>query len=249
MEKKELIMDYCRRFKLSGVLAELEPVLMEAETQQISYTDYTIRLLSMEAIHREAKDLLRRSKAAKLPPMYDLDQYDYAVDNGLSKTRLMQLRELNWIELLFNIVLMGPSGTGKTFIAAGLCNDAVKNGYRAYFRTMEDIVNVLKMKNITRTATADYKRLCKAHLIVIDDIMMFPIEKDVAVSLFNFINQLFEKTSFVITTNKAPKQWAQMLDDEVLASALLDRLLFRCEVINLTGKSYRMENRKTIFEK
>ena len=241
MEKKELIMDYCRRFKLSGVLAELEPVLMEAETQQISYTDYTIRLLSMEAIHREAKDLLRRSKAAKLPPMYDLDQYDYAVDNGL--------RELNWIELLFNIVLMGPSGTGKTFIAAGLCNDAVKNGYRAYFRTMEDIVNVLKMKNITRTATADYKRLCKAHLIVIDDIMMFPIEKDVAVSLFNFINQLFEKTSFVITTNKAPKQWAQMLDDEVLASALLDRLLFRCEVINLTGKSYRMENRKTIFEK
>jgi len=249
MEKKELIMDYCRRFKLSGVLAELEPVLMEAETQQISYTDYTIRLLSMEAIHREAKDLLRRSKAAKLPPMYDLDQYDYAVDNGLSKTRLMQLRELNWIELLFNIVLMGPSGTGKTFIAAGLCNDAVKNGYRAYFRTMEDIVNVLKMKNITRTATTDYKRLCKAHLIVIDDIMMFPIEKDVAVSLFNFINQLFEKTSFVITTNKAPKQWAQMLDDEVLASALLDRLLFRCEVINLTGKSYRMENRKTIFEK
>ena len=79
--------------------------------------------------------------------------------------------------------------------------------------------------------------------------MMFPVDKETAISLFNFINQLFEKTSFVITTNKAPKQWAQMLDDEVLASALLDRLLFRCEAINLTGNSYRMENRKTIFEK
>jgi len=249
MEKKQLIIDYCRRFKLSGVLADLEPVLMEAETEEMSYMDYTIKLLALEAKHREAKDLMRRSKAAKLPLMHDLDQYDYAVDNGLSKTRLKQLRELNWIEQLFNVVLMGPSGTGKTYIAAGLCQDAVKNGYRAYFRTMEDIVNMLKMKNITRTATAEYKRLSKAHLVVIDDIMMFPIDKEVAVSLFNLINQLYEKTSFVITTNKAPKEWAQMLDDEVLVSALLDRLLFRCEVINLTGKSYRMENRKTIFNK
>ena len=249
MKKKELIIDYCRRFKLGGILAELDPMLMDAESGQISYTDYTIRLLRAEASHREEKDLLRRSKAAKLPPMHNLDRYDYAVDNGLSKTRLMQLRELLWIEQLFNIVLMGPSGTGKTLIAAGLCHDAVKTGYRAYFRTMEDIANVLKLKDITRSESADYRRLCKAHLIVIDDIMMFPIEKELAVSLFNFINLLFEKTSFVITTNKAPKQWAQMLDDEVLATALLDRLLYRCEVINLTGKSYRMQNRKTIFEK
>jgi DNA replication protein DnaC len=111
---------------------------------------------------------------------------------------------------------------------------------------MEDIANMLKMKNITLSATAEYKRLCKAHLIVIDDIMMFPIEKELAVGLFNFVNHLFEKTSF--TTNKAPKEWAQMLDDEVLATALLDRLLYCCEVINLTGNSYRMQNRKTIFE-
>ena len=95
MEKKELIIDYCHRFKLGGILAELGPMLMEAETGQISYTDYTIRLLSAEATYREAKDLVRRSKAAKLPAIYDLDQYDYAVDNRLSKTRLMQLSVLN----------------------------------------------------------------------------------------------------------------------------------------------------------
>lgn len=249
MDKKQLIIDYCRRFKLSSLVTELDPVLMEAQTEQMSYMDYTIKLFAIEARHRQAKDLERRSKAAGLPLIHNLDQYDYAVENGLSKTMLLQLRELHWIEQLFNIVLMGPSGTGKTFIAAGLCHDAVKYGFRAYFRTMEEIVNVLKMKNITRSATADYKRLCKAQLIVVDDIMMFPLEKQVAVSLFNFINLLFEKTSFVITTNKAPKQWAQMLDDEVLATALLDRLLFRCEVVNLSGNSYRMDNRKTIFEK
>lgn len=247
MEKKQLIIDYCRRFRLSGIANGLDPVILEAETEQISYFDYTINFLATEATHREARDLERRTKVARMPMNHDLDHYDFAVDNGLSKTQLNQLRELNWIEQMFNIILMGPSGTGKTFIAAGLCNDAIRHGLKAYFRTMDDIAQMLKMKDITRSAAADYKRLSKAHLIVIDDIMMFPLEKGTAVSLFNFINKLYEGTSFVITTNKAPTQWAQMLDDEVLASALLDRLLFRCEVINLSGKGYRMKNRKTIF--
>lgn len=247
MEKKQLIIDYCRRFRLSGIANGFDPVITEAETEQMSYLDYTVNFLTTEATHREARDLERRTKVARLPLSHDLDHYDFTLDNGLSKTQINQLRELNWIEQLFNIVLMGPSGTGKTFIAAGLCNDAIKHGFKAYFRTMDDITQMLKMKDITRSAAADYKRLAKAHLIVIDDIMMFPLEKGIAVSLFNFINMLYEKTSFIITTNKAPKQWAQMLDDEVLASALLDRLLFRCEVINLTGMGYRMKNRETIF--
>jgi DNA replication protein DnaC len=113
---------------------------------------------------------------------------------------------------------------------------------------MDSLISTLKMKEITRTAKAEYKRLLQAHLIVIDDIMLFPVEKKEAVSLFNFINQIYERTSFIITTNKKPAEWAQMLGDEVLATALLDRLLFQCEVINLSGKSYRLENRKTIFE-
>lgn len=247
IEKKQLIIDYCRRFRLSGIVSGLDPVITEAETEQMSYLDYTIKFLATEALHREERDLERRTKTARLPMSHNLDNYDFTVDNGLTKTQLNQLRELNWIEQLFNIVLMGPSGTGKTFIAAGLCNDAIRHGLKAYFRTMDDISHMLKMKDITRSAAADYKRLEKAHIIVIDDIMMFPLEKGTAVSLFNFINKLYENTSFIITTNKAPKQWAQMLDDEVLASALLDRLLFKCEVINLSGMGYRMKNRKTIF--
>ncbi len=110
------------------------------------------------------------------------------------------------------------------------------------------LINTMKMKEITRTAKTEYKRLLNANLIVIDDIMLSPVEKKEAVSLFNFINQIYEKTSFIITTNKKPAEWAQMMGDEVLATALLDRLLFQCEVINLSGKSYRLENRKTIFD-
>ena len=132
-------------------------------------------------------------------------------------------------------------------IAAGLCFDALKKGYKAYFRTMEQLTETLIMKEITRSARLEYNKLLKANLLVIDDIMMFALDKKQAVQLFQFINHLHEKASFIVTTNKSPQEWVKMLDDEVIATALLDRILFRCEVVRLTGTSYRLENRKTIF--
>ena len=183
-----------------------------------------------------------------MPLSYNLDLYDFTSANGLEKQQLNQLRELKWLEQNFNIILMGPSGTGKTYIAAGLCFDAVDQGYRAYFKSMEDLIYVLKMKDITRTAAAEYKRIMKSHLLVIDDIMMFPVTQQDAIAFFNLVNELHDKTSLIITTNKSPKEWADVLNDKVLTTALLDRILHRCEVIKLTGCSYRMKNRKTIFE-
>ena len=88
-----------------------------------------------------------------------------------------------------------------------------------------------------------------ADLIAIDDIMLFPIKKEDSSAFFNLINTLHEKVSIIITTNKSPTEWAETLDDEVLASALLDRLIYKCEVIKLSGASYRMENRQTILKK
>ena len=159
--------------------------------------------------------------------------------------------KLLWLEQNYNVVLMEHTGSSKSFIASGLIYEAVKQGYRAYFLTMEDLIFILKLKELTSTALGKYNRLLKAHLIAIDDIMMFPIKKHEAVAFFNFINYLHLQSSVIITTNKSPKQWTQTLEDEVLATALLDRLLFRCELIKLRGVndvSYRMENREGIFE-
>lgn len=248
MDKKQLIKQYCRQFKMAGISTAIDQLVADAQTNSLGYLDFTEKLLATEAMHREQNDVRKRLKAAKLPRSNDLGTYNHTVENGLSKARLNQLRELNWLDQVYNIMLMGPSGTSKTFLAAGLCADAVKKGYKAYFRTMEELMNMLKMKDFTRTAMTDYKRLSNASLIVIDDIMLFPVEKNQAVALFNFINALYEKTSFIITTNKKPTDWADLLQDEVLATALLDRILYQCEVINLTGKSYRLQNRKTIFD-
>ncbi len=103
------------------------------------------------------------------------------------------------------------------------------------------------MKDVTRSAATEYKRILKSHLLVIDDIIMFPVSQGDAVAFFNLVNELHDKTSLVITTNKSPKDWTDVLKDTVLTTALLDRLLHRCEIVKLTGESYRMKNRKTIF--
>ncbi len=127
---------------------------------------------------------------AHLPTNHDLDKYDFNFAAGITKPQLQQLRELLWLEQNYNIILMGPSGTGKTYMAAGLVYQAIISGYRAYFMTMEEIVSILKMKEMTSTALAAYNRLLKAHLIAIDDIMLLPIKKQEAVTFFNMINHL-----------------------------------------------------------
>jgi DNA replication protein DnaC len=247
MTKTEIIKEHCKRLKLAALPAHLDQLITDAENNQISYLELIKSLMEVEINQRKEKDLLRRTKYARLPLNYNLDLYDFSSSSGLEKKQLNQLRELKWLEQNFNIILMGPSGTGKTYIAAGLCFDAIDQGYRAYFKTMEDLIKILKMKDIARNAACEYKRIIKSHLLVIDDIMMFPVTKQDAVSFFNLINELHDKTSLIVTTNKSPKQWAEVLQDDVLTTALLDRILYRCEIIKLSGKSYRMENRKTIF--
>jgi len=247
MTKTEAIKNQCKQLKLSSIAQHLDDMLAHAHDNQVTYLEFTAMLTQKEITHRMEKDRERRQKQARLPLSYNLDLYDFSFSSGIGQRQLKQLRELGWLEQNFNLILMGPSGTGKTYIAAGLCFDAVEQGYRAYFKTMEELIKVLRMKDITRTAAVEYKRIMKAHLLVIDDIMMFPVKQEDAVAFFNLINELHEKTSMIITTNKSPKQWVDVLQDSVLTTALLDRILYRCEVIQLEGNSYRMENRKTFF--
>jgi DNA replication protein DnaC len=249
MDQIKRIKQYADHLRLTMLRNQAERFIHQAQIDKPTYLDYTCDVLEQEVKQRQKTDLERRIKLAHLPRNHNLDMYDYAFACGINKLQLEQLRELVWLEQAYNLVLMGPSGTGKTFIAAGLINDAVNKGYRAYFTGMEDLINVLKMKDMTSSAMNAYNRYIRAHLIAIDDIMLLPVKKHEAVAFFNLINHLHEKCSIIITTNKSPKQWAESLEDEVLATALLDRILYHCEVVKLEGNSYRMENRKEILKK
>lgn len=246
--KTEQIKQHCAELKLTAMASVLEDTIAEAEREQTSYLELVYKLVYKEVLHRKQRALERRTALARLPASFDLDLYDFNVSNGLEKRQFNQLRELSWLEQSFNIVLLGPSGVGKTYIAAGMCFDAVRKGYRAYFMTMEELLKTLKLKDVIRTANLQYKRILKSHLLAIDDIMMFPVTPQDGVAFFNLINELHDKTSLIITSNKSPKQWAEVLQDDVLTTALLDRILHRCEIIKLSGKSYRMMHRKSIFD-
>lgn len=243
-----LIKKQAARLRLSSLGSNLPVLLEEAEKNAPSYDELVHKLFAFEIRERDRKQQLLRMKIAKLPPNHDLEQYDFRFSSGISPTQLSQLRELNWLENCYNILLNGPSGTGKTFLSAGLAYDAITRGYKVCFRNMNDILSTLRLKDVTPTAQKEYKRLMEAQLIIIDDVMSLPIERTDGNRFFVFINQLYESASFIITTNKSPAQWAKSLDDEVLATALLDRLLYKCQLIQLQGKSYRMQNRKNIFE-
>jgi DNA replication protein DnaC len=246
--KTENLCNLARQLKLTGTSEAMSELLISAQQQQISYLDFAFGLLNAEIEHRNRQNLTKRLRNAKLPANHDLNMWQENHLSGISRKQLTQLLECIWLEQNFNIILMGPSGTGKTFIAAGLCYQALLKGYRACFRTMEQLIHLMKMKDIIKSAAREYTVLLNVDLLVIDDIMMFPIERKQSVTLFNLIDHLHQNASIVVTTNKSPDEWVKVLDDEVLAAAILDRLLFKCEVVKLSGKSYRLENRKTIFE-
>ncbi|RUT72809.1 IS21-like element helper ATPase IstB [Ancylomarina longa] len=247
MKEIERIRQYADALRLTMLKNQPESLIHQAQIDKPGYLEFTRMLLEQEVKQRQKTDLDRRMKMARLPKDHNLESYNFNHSNGISKPQLRELRELIWLNQNYNLILMGPSGTGKTFIASGLIFDAVKAGYKAYFKTMEELISILRLKEMTSSALNAYNRLLKAHLIAIDDIMLFPMKKNEAVAFFNLIDHLHEKCSVIITTNKSPKQWAETLEDEVLATALLDRLLYRCEVLKLDGNSYRMENRKSIF--
>jgi len=246
--KTENLCNLARQLKLTGTGGALSDLLINAQQKQMSYLDFAFGLLNAEIDHRNRQNLTKRLRNAKLPSDHDLGLWQENHHSGISRKQLTQLRECIWLEQNFNIILMGPSGVGKSFIAAGLCYEALLKGYKACFRTMEQLTHLLKMKDITKSAAREYGVLLSSDLLVIDDIMMFPIEGKQSVTLFNLIDHLHQNASIVVTTNKSPDEWVKVLDDEVLAAAILDRLLFKCEVVKLSGKSYRLENRKTIFE-
>lgn len=234
---------YAKALRLSNLRAKCSDIIHKAQIDAPTYTDFLVDVLKQEVNVRQQNDLTRRMRQAKLPRSCNLDSFDFNHSAGITKPQLKQLRELVWLDQMYNIIFMGPSGTGKTYMTSGLIRDAVMKGYKAQFITMDNLVSILRMKDISSSALKAYNSLAKCSLIGIDDIMLMPMKKEEAVAFFNLINTLHEKTSIIITTNKAPTEWVEILQDEVLATALLDRLLYRCDVVKLTGSSYRMENR------
>jgi DNA replication protein DnaC len=209
--------------------------------------DYLLELFRSEAKLRLERATAERIKQAKLPSFKSFDEFDTDFQKSVSREQLNILEKFEWLDSLFNLILLGPPGTGKTHIALSIGNKAARSGYNVFFTMMDNLIHILKTQEISVKSAARVRWISKCDLVIIDELGYKPISRVEANLFFTLISQLYENTSVIITSNKGFDGWAELFGDSVLATALLDRLTHKCQVISLTGESYRLANSKKLF--
>lgn len=236
------------QFRMSETSKELPVFLRRAESHSWTYQEFLHELLSYEQKRREEKMIEKHLKWARFPFQKNLDAFNLQEQPSLSQRQLKQLRELTWLEQTFNLIFLGPPGVGKTFLAIGLGLEAIEKGYRVSFIPMGELITLLKTEEYIRKSQLQLKRIREADLVIIDDLMYMAMDQHEANLFFYLINHLYERSSVVLTSNKGPEEWGELLGDKGIATAILDRLLHRSEVIHLNGDSHRIKYRESLFQ-
>jgi DNA replication protein DnaC len=244
VKQLDQIHTYAKQLGLSNLANHTFELLPEA----ISNEDFLIRCLKDELAYREDRAKQRRIKQAQRPTTTTCESFDSTFQNGITDWQLRQLAALNWIDGIFNVIFIGPPGTGKTHLALAVGNKALENGYKVFFASMDTLVHILKTQEISRNSAARLKWIRECHLLIIDELGYLPVSKIEANLFFQLISNLYENTSVVITSNKGFDGWADIIGDPVLTTALLDRLTHRCQVLSFSGEGWRVAHREVIFE-
>ena len=243
MSKSKKLQEILRELRLSAILNELDNHLIRAKESQPSYVDFLHEVFDHELQARLIKAHERRMQAATFPYEKTLDEFLLEEQKSLSRQQFNQLSSLDWIDQSYNLVLLGPTGVGKTHLCIGLGIKAVGFGYKVFFVTMGEMIRLLKTQEITPKSFQKIKRMKDAHMIILDDLMFMALTKQEANLFFHFINEVYETTSIVLTSNKAPGEWGQLIGDDIITAAILDRIVQKSEIIQLSGDSYRVDHR------
>lgn len=244
----ESIQRQLHHLRLAETSKELPVFLRKAEVHSWTYQEFLHEILTYEEKRREEKTMEKHLKWARLPYQKSLEEFNLKEQPSLSSRQLKQLRELSWLEQSFNLIFLGPPGVGKTFLAIGLGLDAIQKGQRVSFVSMGELVPLLKTEEYLRKAQLQMKRIREADLVIIDDVMYMAMDQNEANLFFHLINHLYERSSIILTSNKGPEEWGELLGDQGITTAILDRLLHRSEVIHLNGESHRIKYRESLFQ-
>ncbi len=240
------IVELCEQLKFARLGNDWPALAQDAARDGASFADFLEKVLASEHVARDERKRMVLLRLATMPCVKTLEQFDWSHAGGAPKAQIMELGHLAFVERAENVVMLGPSGVGKTHIALALCHRAVMAGYKARFITAADLMMQLAgAKTQSRLKEYFNRAVLGPKLLVIDEIGYLPFGRDEANLFFNVVAKRYERGSMVLTSNLPFTQWAgAFADDQTLTAAMLDRLLHHAHIVQITGESFRLKDKR-----
>lgn len=244
--QQERIEALCAQLKLERFASHSPALAQQAVRDELSFSDFLEKLLVLETAWRSERCREVLFRMAGFPAHKTLENYDFGLACGVPKAQIQELANLAFIERTENIVLIGPSGIGKTHLAMALGIRATQAGIKTKFITAADLMLQLSAAKRQERLTAYFHRcVVGPRLLIIDEIGYLPFGRDEANLFFQVVAKRYEKGSIILSSNLPFGQWASTFaDDPTLTAAMLDRLLHHAHIVSMSGESYRLKDKR-----
>ena len=231
-----------RQLRLSGMADSLDIRLQEAAGHQLGYSEFLELVLQDELLVRNDRLIQRRVKSAQFREVKVLDEFDWSFNPSIHKKQIFDLASCRFLREARDVLFLGPPGVGKSFLVQAIAYQAIKSGFVVLYRSIFDLVRDFLHDEALDGQEKVLARYLKPDLLVIDDMGMKQLPKRSGEYLFEIIMRRYETRSTMMTSNRPLEDWGKLVGDVPAATAILDRFLHHAEVIEITGRSYRLQH-------